>query len=311
MCIRDRPFGASTGASTEFWRRAQGWCAAGVLTVAAIGSIAAAWPLIVAGLDPVAIQAAGLRPALFGAPGTYQGALLLWIVAGMIAYAMVWRISPAESLAAISAALGGAAVALLALKLSYNINNVVAVFNPLEKALTFVDPATASQADGGLGSAILLLLDGVRLVLARWTFVLHTSARPTVFLTWLIIPGIVYAWRRGERQTAIQAAILLLAALGIDAIGVRRELKTEYFIFTDPLIILAGAVLLDRMPDLGLRRWAYSIGLSLSILHIVLGHAEPVHYITKRSGPEQNCIWTGLYMPLLPTPWCASPPPHT
>ncbi len=59
------PFGASTGASTEFWRRAQGWCAAGVLTVAAIGSIAAAWPLIVAGLDPVAIQAAGLRPALF------------------------------------------------------------------------------------------------------------------------------------------------------------------------------------------------------------------------------------------------------
>ena len=78
-------------------------------------------------------------------------------------------------------------------------------------------------------------------MLARYTFVLHPSPRPTRFLTWLIVPGIVYAWRRGERQVAIQALLLLLAAIGIDALGVRRGLKSEYFIFTDPLIILAGA----------------------------------------------------------------------
>jgi len=82
-------------------------------------------------------------------------------------------------------------------------------------------------------------------VLARYSFVLHSSPRPTVFLTWLIVPGIVVAWRRGERQAAIQALMLLLTAIGIDALGVRRGLKSEYFIFTDPLIILSGAMLLD------------------------------------------------------------------
>ncbi|WP_315832374.1 hypothetical protein [Bradyrhizobium prioriisuperbiae] len=301
------PFGGPDSASTEFWRRSGGWGLALAFAVAAVASISAAWPIIAAGLDPTAVQAAGLT-ALFGRPGTYQALLLLWIVAGMIAFATVWRISPAETLAAICAAFAGAALALLALKLSYNINNVIAVFNPLEKAMTYADPATARAADGGLTGALWLLLDGVRLALARWTFVLHSSARPTIFLTWLIIPGLVVAWRRGERQATIQAAILLLIALGIDAIGIRRNLKTEYFIFTDPLIILAGAVLLDRMTDLGLRRWAYPIGASLALLHVVLANAEPVHYLLKQSGKVEICVWTADYLPLLPPPWCASPP---
>ena len=53
--------------------------------------------------------------------------------------------------------------------------------------------------------------------------------------------------------------MLLLAAIGIDALGVRRGLKSEYFIFTDPLIILAGAILLDRLSDLRFHKWAYPI----------------------------------------------------
>src|SRR6267154_37568 len=75
---------------------------------------------------------------------------------------------------------------------------------------------------------------------SRCTFVLYSSPRPTVFLVWLIVPGIVVAWRRGERLVAGQALILLLSTIGIDALGVRRGLKVEYFIYTDPLIILAG-----------------------------------------------------------------------
>ena len=90
------------------------------------------------------------------------------------------------------------------------------------------------RTDPSLAAILWLLLDGVASVLARYTFVLHSSPRPTVFLTWLIVPGIVYAWRRGERHAAIQALLLLLAAIGIDALGVRRGLKSEYFIFTDP-----------------------------------------------------------------------------
>ena len=120
-------------------------------------------------------------------------------------------------------------------------------------------------------------------MLARYTFVLHSSPRPTVFLTWLIVPGIVYAWRRGEKQAAIQALMLLLAAIGIDALGVRRGLKSEYFIFTDPLIILAGAVLLDRLRDLRFHKWTYPIAMALFGLHIAVGQAEPIKYAFKRT----------------------------
>jgi hypothetical protein len=148
------------------------------------------------------------------------------------------------------------------------------------------------------------LLDGFGSVLARYTFVLHSSPRPTVFLTWLIIPGVVYAWRRGESQVALQALALMLAAIGIDTLSVRRGLKAEYFIFTDPLIILAGAILLDAMRDLRLYRWTYPIAMTLFGLHIAVGQAEPVKYAFKRTGPESICEWNPYYMPLMPLPWC-------
>ena len=65
--------------------------------------------------------------------------------------------------------------------------------------------------------------------------------------------------RRGEKLVAVQALVLLLAAIGIDTLGVRRGLKTEYFIFTDPLIILACAILLDSLSDLRFHKWAYPV----------------------------------------------------
>jgi hypothetical protein len=171
--------------------------------------------------------------------------------------------------------------------------------------ITFADTTTTSAANGSNFSAILpLLVDGFGSVLARYSFVLHSSPRPTVFLTWLIIPGIVYAWRRGERQAALQALMLMLAAIAIDTLGVRRGLKSEYFIFTDPLIILAGAILLDRLRDLRFHRWAYPIAMTLFGLHIAVGQAEPVKYAFKRTGPESICEWNPYYMPLMPLPWC-------
>ena len=96
-------------------------------------------------------------------------------------------------------------------------------------------------------------------MLARYTFVLHPSPRPTTFLPWLIVPCIVYAWSRGQKLVAVQALLLLLAAIGIDTLTVRRGLKTEYFIFTDPLIILACAILLDSLSDLRFHKWAYPV----------------------------------------------------
>jgi hypothetical protein len=123
-----------------------------------------------------------------------------------------------------------------------------------------------------------------------------------------LVPGIAYAWRRGERQVAIQALVLLLAAIGIDALGVRRGLKSEYFIFTDPLIILAGAILLDSLPDLRFRKWTFPVAMVLFGLHIAVGQAEPIKYAFMRRGPESICEWNRYYMPLLPLPLCPPSP---
>jgi len=300
------PFGGAQSTSVAFWRNSRSAFALAILAaIAAVIAIWAAWPLVATGLDRALLDAAGFRPLLFSRFGAYQVALLLLIGACMLAYAAIWRVSAAETLASMAAIAAGAAVALLALDLDYNSGNVIAVFNPLEKMLKFVDAGTAAAANqSSFADIFRLFLDGMAAVAARYSFVLHFSPRPTVFLTWLIAPGIVYAWVRGERQAAIQAFLLLMAAVGIDALGIRRGLKSEYFIFTDPLIILAGAFLLERMPDLRLRKWAYPIALILFTLQIVISQAEPIKYAFMRRGPESVCEWNQYYLPLMPLPWC-------
>lgn len=301
------PFGSLRSASVACWQNTQ-WSSLAVVAsgVIAVALAWAAWPLLTAGFDRHLLDAAGFHPLLLGRYGIYQLALAVFIGIAMIAYAALWRISAAETLASIGAIVAGGALTLLLLNLAYDANNVIAVFNPLEKMLTFADASTANAANGSGLAAILLLLQGLGSVLARYTFVLLSSARPTVFLTWLVIPGIVYAWRRGERRAALQSLALMCAAIAIDTLGVRRGLKSEYFIFTDPLIILAGAVLLDRMRDLRFHKWTYPIALTLIVLHVAVGQSEPIKYAFKRAGPESVCEWNGYYMPLLPLPWCPS-----
>ena len=300
------PFGGVGSASVAFWRSsASAWLATAIAALAAAAAAWAAYPLIAIGFDRALLEAAQFRPLFLGQFGVYQAALLILIGACMVAYAAIWRVAAAETLASMFAAAAGALIALLALKLEFNSGDVIAVFNPLEKMLSFADASTADLAKGASLKAIVLpLFDGIASVLARYTFVLHSSPRPTVFLIWLIVPGIALAWRRGERQVAIQAFGLVLAAVGIDALGVRRGLKSEYFVFTDPLIILAGALLLDRMRDLRFHSWAYPIAATLVGLHLVVGQAEPVKYALKRAGPEPVCEWSSYHLPRLPLPWC-------
>src|SRR6202023_1869221 len=304
------PFGAATSASVAFWNNPRsGWLATGIAAIAAIAAATAVWPLIGTGFARPLLDTAHFHPLLLGRFGIYQAALLVLIGGCMTAYAAIWRVSATETLASIFAMAAGASIALLALDLEYNTGNVIAVFNPLEKMLAFADAGTKDAANGSnLLGIWLLLLDGAGSVLARYSFVLHSSPRPTVFLTWLIAPGIILAWRRGERHAAIQALALLLAAIGIDALGVRRGLKSEYFIFTDPLIVLAGAVLLDSMSDLRFHRWTYPVAMVLLGLHIAVGQAEPIKYAFMRRGPEPTCNWRQYYFPLLQFPWCKDLP---
>jgi hypothetical protein len=300
------PFGGARSASVAFWRNPQS--AGAAIIVAALAAAVAAWaalPLIEAGFDPTLLEAAHFHGLVLGRFGMYQAALLLVIAGCMIAYAIIWRVSAAETIASMFAMTAGALIALLALDIEFNAANVIPIFNPLEKMLSFTDPGTAELASGlSVGGILAPLVEGLASVVARYTFVLHSSPRPTVFLIWLVVPGIVVAWRRGERQTAIQALALLLAATGIDALGVRRGLKSEYFVFTDPLIILAAAILLDRLRDLRFHRWAWPVAATLIALHLIIGQAEPVKYALKRAGPEPVCAWNRYHLPLLPLPWC-------
>lgn len=300
------PFGTAGSASVAFWRNpASAWPATAVAALAAAVAAWAVYPLIAIGFDRALLGAAQFRPLFLGQFGVYQAALLILIGACMVVYAVIWRVAATETIASMFAVAAGALVALLALKLEFNSGDVIAVFNPLEKMLSFTDASTADLANGAsLKGIVLPLFEGIASVLARYTFVLHSSPRPTVFLVWLIVPGIVIAWRRGERQTAIQVLMLLLAAIGIDALGVRRGLKSEYFVFTDPLIILAGAILLDRMRSFRFHKWAWPIAATLVGLHLVIGQAEPVKYALKRAGPEPVCEWNRYHLPLLPLPWC-------
>jgi len=302
------PFGARQSASASFWcNPGFGIAATIALTVAAVAAAWASWPLVATGYDRTLLDAAHFHPLLLGRFGAYQVALLALIVTCMVAFAVLWHVSAAETLASIAAMIVGACVALLALDLDYNANNVIAVFNPLEKMLSFADADTAAAANGSnLPAVARLILDGLGSVLARYSFVLHSSPRPAVFLTWLIVPGIVYAWHRGQRQVSLQALLLFLAAAAIDAIGVRRGLKSEYFIFTDPLIILAGAILLDNLTELRTCKWAPSIGGALFVLQIVVGQSEPVKYAFMRRGPEPICEWNRHYLPLMPLYWCGA-----
>jgi hypothetical protein len=300
------PFGGAESASVAFWRNGTARVIAVLSIVAAAVAAYAAWPTIATGFDRALLDAAGFHPLLLGRFGIYQAALLLLIASCMLAYAAIWRVSALETLASMATVATGAAVALLALNLDYNANNVVAVFNPLEKMLKFVDAGTAAAANqSGFSDVFWLLLGGIVSVAARYSFVLHSSPRPTVFLIWLIVPGIVYAWKRSERQVAIQVLLLLLIAIGIDALGVRRGLKSEYFIFTDPLIILAGALLLARLSELRFHKWAFPVTAIVFALQIVVSQAEPIKYALQRRGPESVCEWNQYYMPLMPLPWCA------
>lgn len=303
------PFGCEGSASVAFWRNTpSAWLAAVAAAVAAIAAAWTAWPLISTGFDAALLGAGHFHPLLLGRFGIYQIAVLVLIAACMIAYAAIWRISAAETVTSLFAVVAGASIALLVLDLEYNTSNVTAVVNPLEKMLSFADADTANVANGSsLSGIFLLLLDGVASVLARYTFVLQPSPRPTVFLTWLIVPAIIVTLRRGKSLVAIQALALLLVAIGIDALGVRRGLKAEYFIFTDPLIILSGAILLDSMSDLRFSKWTYPVAATLFGVHIAVGQAEPIKHAFLRKGPESICDWNEHYLPLMPLPWCSSP----
>jgi hypothetical protein len=184
-------FGGASSASVGFWDKSNwgAWLATVAAALLAGVLLYAAIPLISLGLSRTATTAMALGPLLFGTFGVYQTGLLVWIGVGMLAFAKIWRIGLTEALTAMFAAIAGASLGVMALLIEFNASDVVVVINPLEEMITFADPSATSAVDSGnLLAAFGLLVSGVTGVLERYTFVLFTSPRPTVFLTWLIFP---------------------------------------------------------------------------------------------------------------------------
>ncbi|MGP8121731.1 MAG: hypothetical protein ACLP8B_14595 [Xanthobacteraceae bacterium] len=300
-------FGEAGAASAAFWRQSPwAWPAVALAAVLAAVLVWSTRAIVAAGFDPQNLAVAELHPLLFKTYGVYQCALLLYAAVAVVVFALIRKVSVAETLAILFALAAGGALGLLVLDLAFNAQNAVAVLNPLEKMVSFSE--LSGEGASTMAAVLNMLEGGLIAVLKRDTFFLYTAARPTVFVLWLVLAGIVYAACTRKWQLALQATLLVLVATGVDCLGVPRGLKSEYFVLSDPFIIIAGALLLDRMPQLAQLRGALAIGIVLIVAHVVVAHPEPVKMVTKKSGPEYICLWNQIYQKLLPVPWCELPP---
>ena len=146
-------------------------------------------------------------------------------------------------------------------------------------------------------------------MLARVTFVLHTSTRPAIFVQWFVIAGLVVAIRRREWRLVLPVAALMLCAWGIDTLDMGRGLKQEYFNFTDPLVIIAAALLLAHLASLQNHRWTYALGMALIAVTVVMSQAEPVKRLLRHDSPEVICDFYAYAARVEKFPTCPKPSP--
>ena len=168
------------------------------------------------------------------------------------------------------------------------------IFHPLEQMFFWASVSDPQLSTGSLLCVqyIEYLFEAIVGVIARRTFVLASSPRPTIFLEWFVIAATVIAIRRREWRLVFQVAALMLTDWGVDTLGMARGLKQEYFLLTDPLAIIAVALLISKLTDLQRHRWTYPVGAALIVAHILVSQAEPVKHIFKTDGPVVLC---GLY----------------
>jgi hypothetical protein len=307
-------FGVRAEARPALWRRPA--IAAVVLAVLSALLLLAAVPalnLMANALAQRTTSALPMLPALFGLPGFYQAVLGAYVAVAIVAFARIWRVGVLETLATLLAVALGVALALLSMTLRPHPQNAVTVVNFLDIMFawaTFSNPALS--ADGGVAIMRVLwgLLAGIYEVFAHVTFVLHTSSRTTMFLVWIVIAALVFAWRRGQRLLVGQVTLLLLVAFGLDLVATFRGAKIEYGIFADCTIIVAAAWLFGNLPALLAHRYAFPIGAALIALTVVFGQVEPVKMAwLSRAGPQGTCSWVGHYVPLVERfPYCPPRP---
>ncbi len=268
----------------------RGWMlAAGATLLAAV----AAYPAIDLLRLGIAGGMAAYRPLGAGLSGVYQWLIGLWVTGAVVAYAFVRRTPAAVTVTVLACVALGVGVGLSSLLIYYDIRNVMAVANPIEHMFVFASADTAMSQQTQVLSTTLFatLAAGVGRVLAVHSFVFNPSGRPTLLLEWFAIGGLVVMWRNGERRAVLQPGLLILAALGIDTLFSVRNLQLVYTVYTDPLLILAAALVLAQFPQLQKTPRAQNAALGLMMIYLVWGQLEPVRQAITRGHPEDTCVW--------------------
>jgi hypothetical protein len=278
----------------------------GSVALATALALAVAWPA--AALLRQGMAGAGVyRPLGGGLAGVYQWLIALWVLAAMAAYALAWRVPAAEALTAMAALAVGIGLGLLSLDIRYHPQNVIAVANPIEHMFAFAasgDSALVNEPQMLTGAFAAVLARGLAQALAMHSFVFSTSARPTLLLEWFAIGGAIVLWRRGERRLPLQAALLIVTAWALDAVFTLRGLQTAYFAYTDPLLILAAALVLAHLPDLATKRWAPNLAIGLLVVYVVWAHFEPVKAVLHHDRLEDACVWLPRHISRVEFPFC-------
>jgi hypothetical protein len=302
--------GAKSASPRGFWSApSRAWLVFGASVVIAGLAAYAAKDIVLTGLTTATAPGLFFIARLHVAQ-IYWALLAAWLGLGMAAYAIAWRVPPLEALSAMVAAVAGCMIGLLALDARYNVANVVAVFHPLEHMAVFAGWANPQLAAGSpLDAAHLtFLMQAAAGVLARVTFVLHPSTRPAIFIQWFVIVATVIAIRERKWRLVLPVAALMLSAWAIDTLDMGRGLKQEYFNFTDPLVIIAAALLIANLPVLQNHRWTYAAGVGLIAVHVVMSQMEPVKRLIRHDRPEVICDFYAYAARVEKFPICPKPP---
>ncbi|HUZ33949.1 MAG TPA: hypothetical protein VMV19_17855 [Xanthobacteraceae bacterium] len=280
------PFGPEAKPQSGFWRLSRyAWPAVAASAIIAAVAAFLAKDIVIAGM------AGKIGASLRIGSAIYLPALAVWVGVAMAAYALIWRTPAAETLAAMFAVIAGCMIALLALDIRYNVMNAVVVFHPIEQMFAWASGAEPDVVNASTRYAFLLRSIGG--VIARHIYLLHPSSRPTIFVEWFVIAAAVIAVRRRKWMVVAQVAPLMLTVWCVDTLSMGRGLKQEYFTLTDPLIIVAAALLIAELVDLQYHRWTYRLGALLIAANAVISQFEPVKQAyLRKEGPE---IWCHLY----------------
>jgi hypothetical protein len=250
------------------------------------------------------------RPLGGGLSGLYQWCIVLLVPGAMLIYALRWHVRAVDAVAAIACVALGLGIGLLSLYLRYDLRNVLAVANPLEHMFVYAAAGTsafANQPQLISDALISILAQGFAKALAMHSFVLSTSARPTLLLEWFAIAGAVVLWRRGERKLPLQVGLLIVTVWGLDAVFSLRALQLAYFVYTDPILILAAVLVLAHLPDLQRRPWAQNLALGVLAIYVVWAHLEPIKHVITGGEPQETCVWApGLLQHVERFPFCKS-----